>query len=526
MFIRILDCIRVDHDPKLVVLAVLISLISGFTVFAVLSHARAQQGPARHGWSVMTACVAGGGIWSTHFVAMLGFSPATAVSYDITLTLTSALLSIVIAGVAMPLLLSRGAVYALAGAVVLSAAIAAMHFTGMRALVFAGTLAWEPALVTLSLGSAVLLVSAAVFTGRRASTRGYRLVAALLFGAAICCLHFTAMSAAVVKTDPTLAVSDGGLSEFLLGLSVAFVASLIVALSLVTIFLDERAHKASADADQMRSIIEAAQTGIVVCENQNVIATNRTFEQLVSLDQSEIEGRPLTNFIAKPALTRHCRNGCLRDVEAQLTTASGARVDVALSATPILSSGAPRHLIEVRDIRAEKAAREQMTYLANHDALTGLPNLRMFRAELRRAIDIAAASGSEFGLLWLDLDHFKQVNDSYGHAVGDALLCSVAARLRSALGEQHFLARVGGDEFVVLCRPGRKCGDPAAVALRLLAEMDAPILVNDKTLDVAVSIGLAVYPHDADSLDPLVHKADTALYQAKKAGRGRWSRAA
>lgn len=526
MFIRIFDCIRTDHDPKLVLLAVLVALISGFTVFAILNHARAQQGGARHGWSLIAACVAGGGIWSTHFVAMLGFAPATAVSYDITLTVTSALLSVVIAGSAMPLLMSTALPCALVGAVVISVAIAAMHFTGMRALVFAGTFAWEPALVALSVSSAVLLLSAAIFIDRFAKRRRHRLIAATLFGAAVCCLHFTAMAAAVVKTDPTLAVSDGGLSEFLLGLFVAFVASVIVALSLVAIVFDKRAHRASADAEQMRNIIEAAQTSIVVCENEKVIATNRTFEQLVGRGQAEIEGTPLTNFIATPAPTSDRRDGCLRGVEALLMTASGTLVDVALSATPILSSGAPRQLIEIRDIRVEKAAREHMTYLANHDALTGLPNLRLFRSELRRTIDIATASGDEFGLLCLDLDHFKSVNDTYGHAVGDLLLRSVAARFRSALGERHLLARVGGDEFVVLCRPEQKGANPAALAVRLLEAMGEPIPIEKKKLDVALSIGLAVYPHDAASLDALMHKADTALYEAKRMGRGCWRRAA
>ncbi|WID94869.1 GGDEF domain-containing protein [Bosea vestrisii] len=207
-------------------------------------------------------------------------------------------------------------------------------------------------------------------------------------------------------------------------------------------------------------------------------------------------------------------------------TATGALVDIALSATPILSSGAPRQLIEIRDIRVEKAAREHMTYLANHDALTGLPNLRLFRSELRKAIDIAAASGDEFGLLWLDLDRFKSVNDTYGHAVGDVLLRSVAARFRSVVGERHLLARVGGDEFVVLCRLEQNGADPAALALRLLEAMVEPLSIKDKKLDVALSIGLAVYPHDADSLDALVHKADAALYEAKKMGRGCWRRAA
>jgi diguanylate cyclase (GGDEF)-like protein len=167
-----------------------------------------------------------------------------------------------------------------------------------------------------------------------------------------------------------------------------------------------------------------------------------------------------------------------------------------------------------------------MTYLANHDALTGLPNLRLLRAELQRAIEVATGSHGEFGLLWLDIDHFKNVNDTYGHAVGDALLCSVAARFRSVLREQHLLARIGGDEFVVLCRPIQTCGDPKAVALRLLAAMAEPVLIEDKRFNVGLSIGLAVYPHDADSLDMLMHKADAALYEVKKTGRGRWSRAA
>lgn len=526
MFIRVLDCIRTGHDLRLVILAVLVSLISGFTVFAILSHARAQRGRARHGWALMAACVAGGGIWSTHFVAMLGFSPATAVSYDITLTFASALLSILIAGMAMPLLLSAVSLNALAGAIVLSAAIASMHFTGMRALVFAGTLEWEPALVALSLGSGALLASAAIVIERRSGALRHRLAATALFGAAICCLHFMAMGAAILKADPGLAVPDGGLSEFLLGFSVALVTSLIVILSLVTVLLDKRAHRASTEATRMRSIIEAAQTGIVVCQNQTVIAANRTFGILVGLGQAEIEGRPLASFVAGPSPIGQRRNGDIGEVERRLITGGGARIDVAFSTTPIPSSGAPLHLIEVRDIRAEKSARERMAHLANHDALTGLPNLRLFRTELHQAIEEAAACRGELGLLWLDLDHFKEVNDTYGHAAGDALLCSVAERFRSAVDEPHLLARVGGDEFTVLCRWGQRCGDPAAIALRLLAALAEPVLVDAHRFDVSLSIGLAIYPHDADSAATLMRRADSALYEVKKTGRGRWSRAA
>jgi diguanylate cyclase (GGDEF)-like protein/PAS domain S-box-containing protein len=526
MFIRVLDCIRAEHDLRLVLLAILVSLISGYALFVVLGHARMQQGRARYGWATMAACVAGGGIWATHFVAMLGFSPAVATGYDTTLTFASALLSILIAGMAMPLLLSAVAANAVTGALVLNFAIASMHFTGMRALVFAGSLEWDPVLVALSIGSGALLVSVAIVIERRSASARHRVAATALFGAAICSLHFTAMAAALLRTDPSRIVADGDLSEVLLGLSVVLVMSLIVMLSLVTVVLDKRAVRAAADAARIRSMIEAARTGIVLCQSQMVVAANQAFGSLVGMRQDEIEGRPLACFVAGPIPDTGDRIGHPVEAERRLITGGGVRIDVAFSTTPIPSSGPPLHLIEVRDIRAEKTARERMAHLANHDALTGLPNLRLFRAELQKSVEEAAMRRGELGLLWLDLDHFKEVNDTHGHAAGDALLCSVAERLQSALGGQHLLARIGGDEFAVLCEAGQRSGDPAAIATRLLTVMAQPVQVDDHQLQVGLSIGLAMYPQDAHCVTALMRKADNALYETKRTGRGRWSRAA
>lgn len=526
MFIRVLDCIRADHDVRLVLFAILVSLISGFALFVVLGHARMQQGRARHGWAAMAACVAGGGIWATHFVAMLGFSPAIATGYDTTLTFASALLSVLIAGMAMPLLLSAASASALAGALVLSFAIASMHFTGMRALVFAGSLEWDPVLVALSISSGAFLVSIAIVIERRSASAWHRYAATALFGAAICSLHFTAMAAALLKTDPSRIVANGDLSEVLLGLFVAMVMSMIVMLSLVTVVLDKRALRAAADAAQMRSMIAAARTGIVLCQSEMVVAANQAFGSLVGMRQDEIEGRPLASFVAGTISDTDDRIGDPVEGERRLITGDGIRIDVAFCTTPIPSSGPPLHLIEVRDIRAEKTARERMAHLANHDALTGLPNLRLFRAELQKSVEEAAIRRGDLGLLWLDLDHFKEVNDTHGHAAGDALLCSVAERFQSALGGQHLLARIGGDEFAILCESGQRSGDPAAIATQLLAVMAQPLQIDGHQLHVGLSIGLAMYPQDADCVAALMRKADNALYEIKRTGRGRWSRAA
>ena len=520
MFIRVLDCISTDHNPTLVILAIVVALFSGFALFTILDHARARSGRMKIVWVFVAAFAAGGGIWSTHFIAMLGFQPAAFVSYDVGLTAMSAFFAIAFAATATPLLLSPSLVNALAGGLLLSAAIGIMHFIGMRALLFAGTFEWHLPLVALSICAGSSLVIAATFAGRRRASVGSRLAAGTLFGAAICILHFTAMSAALLRADPSLRVADGNLSEFLLGLSIAVVTTLIVIFSLVTILFDRRAHDATADAQQMRCILEAAQIGILICQDDEVISANKAFERLVGCEGSSIEGRAVADFFELPAgANRHAPR--LYETEGQLKATNGVRVDVALNTTPILSGGTLRHLVEVRDIGDHKRARERLDHLVNHDELTGLPNRRLLHAELKKE----ALSNQEFGLLWIDLDRFKEVNDTHGHAIGDALLHAVAQRFRSVLDERHLLARVGGDEFVVLFKHASRQSDPASAAESLLEAMVNPIVVGGQTLEVGISIGLARYPHDAKSTDALMRRADLALYEAKKTGRSRYAAA-
>jgi diguanylate cyclase (GGDEF)-like protein/PAS domain S-box-containing protein len=517
MFIRVFDCIQTVHDPWLVMAAIFTASLSGFALFTVLDHARGQQHYARPVWLVAGACVAGGGIWSAHFIAMLGFHPAATVSYDTTLTLVSAAVAIALAGAAIPFLLSSRFDRVLSGGVILGAAIGAMHFTGMAALVFSGTISWDPRWVVLSLGCGIGLASASALLACNNERRGSRMTAAGLFGAAICTLHFIAMRAAVLNTDPTAQSSNGTFSETLLGLSVAFSTSLIVVLSLILVVFDRRANRACADARHARSIMETVRTGLLVCEDNIVIEANRTFAQLVGVEQAAITGRPLADFVATPFPTGDDQHRRMAESEALLTTTDGTQLAVGLTATAIRSGKVPRLLIEVRDIRLQKQEQERIAHLANHDMLTGLPNRRLFELELQRAVENAARSDHGFALLWIDLDHFKAVNDLYGHAVGDDVLRTVADRFRSALGEPHLVARIGGDEFVVLTPT-----DPAAVAQWLLDAMTAPISTKGREVNVGLSIGLANYPRDAASVDALLHLADCALYDAKKAGRGRW----
>lgn len=175
----------------------------------------------------------------------------------------------------------------------------------------------------------------------------------------------------------------------------------------------------------------------------------------------------------------------------------------------------------VADIDARKLQEEQIRHLAHHDILTGLPNRLLFGDRLRQALLAAEREEHKLALIFFDLDKFKPVNDSYGHAVGDVLLQQVATRLRTTLRASDTLARLGGDEFVVLLPRVTGTGDAKKVAEDILRELNRPFMTEGFTLHISASLGVAVYPDDAADADSLLRCADTAMYEAKLHGRGR-----
>lgn len=161
--------------------------------------------------------------------------------------------------------------------------------------------------------------------------------------------------------------------------------------------------------------------------------------------------------------------------------------------------------------------------LANYDSLTGLPNRVLKRQRFERLLRGADAAGHQpLTVFCLDLDGFKSANDRFGHAAGDAVLVSVAERLRSSVREQDQVFRVGGDEFVVLL-PGTRTDDAAPVAQRIIGAIGEPFeLAGHGRLDIGVSIGAATFPEDGATVDDLLRAADIAMYQAKRQGKGRF----
>ena len=175
-----------------------------------------------------------------------------------------------------------------------------------------------------------------------------------------------------------------------------------------------------------------------------------------------------------------------------------------------------------RDVTQRLASERRLAYLANYDPLTQLPNRNLLQDRLQHAILQAAREGQRLAVLFLDLDNFKNINDTLGHAVGDLILQEVAARLREACRKSDTIARLGGDEYTLLIEDLGQPEEAARVAQQLLGAFAKPFLVDEREVFCSASIGIAVYPSDAENLDDLMKNADAAMYRAKENGRNNY----
>jgi len=173
----------------------------------------------------------------------------------------------------------------------------------------------------------------------------------------------------------------------------------------------------------------------------------------------------------------------------------------------------------VQDVTTNRAAEAHIRYLAHYDVLTGLPNRSLWISRAEQALAIARRNQQQAGVLFLDLDNFKKINDTLGHPVGDRLLSATAQRLALCLREEDVLARLGGDEFVVLLPQLSHTQDAAIVARKLIASLVRPFDIDGQELSISTSIGIALHPADGNDVNQLLKHADTAMYDAKSAGR-------
>ncbi len=280
-----------------------------------------------------------------------------------------------------------------------------------------------------------------------------------------------------------------------------------------------------ANEAYLKSVLDNVADGIVTADSAGTIASiNTAAIRMFGYRADEIVGKNfdlLMPISAPPARVSGARPRSYNaagagDLRGQRK--DGSRFPIDLAVSEVDSVKGRMSVAVIRDITQRRESESQLLHMANHDALTALPNRAHLLDRLQRLIARAGRSNIPFGVLFLDLDRFKLVNDSVGHGIGDAVLKIVAARLVECVRDDDTVARLGGDEFVVALAEVESPDRAANVAERIRRAINEPMMIEGREVFIGTSIGICLYPRDGTEVEALLKNADSAMYRAKAAG--------
>ncbi|NOY13664.1 MAG: EAL domain-containing protein, partial [Deltaproteobacteria bacterium] len=297
--------------------------------------------------------------------------------------------------------------------------------------------------------------------------------------------------------------------------------------ALMKVIRQERRAVEKSEAEKT-AFMESAHDLIFHCNpDGEFLYVNPAWENALGYSFAELTGKTMLDFITGDSKSRctdefrqALRGEYISNLEGRLLSRFGTHVMVEGSFSCTFSKGQPESMWGIcRDITARKEAQEQLHHMAHHDMLTDLPNRLTFTDRLIQSKALAKRQKRLLALLFLDLDRFKVVNDTLGHAVGDMMLQEVANRLQSCVREADTVSRFGGDEFVILLVNPNSIADIERIALQILKKLGQPMTIDGNELFITTSIGISIFPDDESRADELIKKADIAMYQAKTNGR-------
>jgi diguanylate cyclase (GGDEF)-like protein len=515
-----------DHERLLAVAAGALGLLAGTAAVLLFCHARRAAGGGCAMWLARAAVAGGGGIWAAEILALIARDPSTG-GLAAGATLASLAVAIALTGIGVSAACLEIAVAAPLGGALVGAGIAVAPALGAHASATVSSIA-TTALVAAAFGAAAFAAAARARATRQVALAILLLVLAIAAPPAI----------ALGSGMPPVSGAEG--APVTLVLSLAGAAALVLALDLAGIALDRRSHDRSR---QFEAALANMPHGLALFDRDDrLLICNRRYLEIYNLPPE----------LARPGTSRH-------DIQA-LEVASGLEpssdrdelIRQRDSSGPASVQGETIDLTRLSDGRTIRVAwhntadgtrvtthedvtelqrhEERIAYLAHHDPLTGLPNRARLKERIEERGELLRQSGLPFGVFLLDLDRFKDLNDSLGHGAGDALLRAVAKRLTGALRKCDVVARPGGDEFAIIQTPPRDAekrsrlledhrNGAVKLANRILRVLAEPFDLGGSQVFVGASIGISLAPDDGAEAEDLMKKADLALYEAKSAGR-------
>lgn len=529
-----------QYSVSWVIFSLVLAMVGGFAATAI-ANISSQLPKATTRWAVQfTGALAfGAAVWGMHFVGMLAISMPMEVNYDSILTLLSALPAVASAWIAIHWLAGEQSKLArkLITAGFIAVGIGAMHYTGMLAIELHATLRFEPGLFVLSLLAAYLLSLVSIFLIRtlrkRSEIKAWWVDAAggVGFGLAIAAMHYIAMlSLRVIGTaDLPMPVPPEDRVHLVSLVALGLLAALGISYagSLAT-HLRTSIHELNLRRAQLNQIIQQSMNSVLTIDENGLIETVNTQAEHLFREPSEcMRGRSIRDFIPDwhPDIKELELTG-IHDRECFGRRGDGASLHLLLRKAMFQVEGKNVFIVFLVDVSEYKETEKELYHQANHDALTGTFNRRHMESAVIAEYKRSRRYGHALSMMMLDIDHFKMVNDNFGHDAGDIVLRDVAARLQRELRATDILCRSGGEEFVLIL-PETESNEALIIAekLRQTIASEPFAITHNKALPITLSIGLyTISGQEPVGYQQLIQRADRAMYDAKSNGRNRVER--
>lgn len=524
---NVIACLRDQHNYGLVFLAACVCIAASFTAMFLMRRIVHIEEKTRWRGVLSAGGITGFGIWATHFIAMLAYSAGVSVSYDPLRTILSLIIAVGVTGAGIGLaVLERRLFWRLAGGAVVGLGVAGMHYTGMSALIAPMHIEWAKDLVAASVLSGMVFGAVALAVGLQDSRYGLW-GGSLLMVTAVVTHHFIGMGAVRMVPDPIMSTKGVALDPGSLSVAIAVTASAVMAVCILN--LRQRQHYEAVVADNerhLRILMDSVHDyAIYMLDPEGRVSNwNAGAQRFKGYTADEIVGRSFACFFSEDERLagrpeeelRIARDSGRFETEGLRVRKDGTTFLAHVVLTPMYETdGRLIGFAKVtQDITERRRDEERIAHMARHDGLTGLPNRAHFNQHLARELEWATRNGYHIAALAIDLNHFKEINDTQGHSAGDQVLKAVASRLLMTCGETEFVARLGGDEFACVKRfsETRELSDFVS---RVHAALYDRIDLSGYEVATGGAIGVAVYPEDADRGELLMNNADLAMYRAK-----------
>lgn len=276
---------------------------------------------------------------------------------------------------------------------------------------------------------------------------------------------------------------------------------------------------------EFKQIVEMSTEPLFIHKDGTLIYVNRSGAKLMGMSSpDQLVNKKISAFVEADAyeeLERDVQSNLLTKRQVAVQKSDGSRLDVETTSSTIRFNGQPARKVSVRDITIEKQEKETLETFAFQDELTGLLNRRGFVEKVTTQIELSKGTNQRFGVMFIDLDGFKEINDSLGHQVGDLVLQRVGDYLQRCVRKDDIVARLGGDEFVILL-PDASRVSCIKLAERIIEPNTKNVDIFGKGAYVTPSIGIAISPENGEDIETLINHADMAMYEAKKAGKNQY----